>query len=116
MDRGQYPAGCRFQALTGERRAGPSQLRPLPLDCQRGGVTARRTLGVFRWASSADHEQVEFRLAQMVTNSRSESGFPFRGLNWTLLWWDFEQRDEADESPESSGQPLVCVVFPFRMY
>lgn len=105
MDRRPYPTGC---VLGFRSQPAPPTTTQLP---KGRGDCAAYPRGVFRWASSADHEQVEFRLAQLVTNSRSEFGFPFRGLNWTLLWWGFEQRDEAEESPKSSGQPLVCAVF-----
>lgn len=116
MDRRPYPARC---VLGFRSQPAPPTTTPLPKG--RGDRAAYPGVGVgvgvgFRWASSADHEQVEFRLAQLVTNSRSEFGFPFRGLNWTLLWWGFEQTDKAEESPQSSGQPLVCVVFRFRMH
>lgn len=74
-------------------------------------MTAQRTQKVFRWPSSVDHEQIEFRLAQVITNSRCEFGLPFRDLNWNLLRWGFKQRDGADEFPESSGQPLARAVF-----
>lgn len=82
---GPRTASCRvctmFQAPPGERWAGPSQLRPLPLYRQRAGGMAQRTQKVFRWASSVGHEQIGFRLAQLIPNSRFEFGLPFRGLN-----------------------------------
>lgn len=63
-----------ISALTGEQRTGPSQLRLLPLYCRRGGVTVQRTREVFRWEWSFKHRQIEFRLAQLITNSRFEFG------------------------------------------
>lgn len=69
-----FPPGLYiFSAITGERRTGLCQPRPLSLYCQRGGVMAQRTRKVFRWEGSFKHKQIEFRVAQLI-NSRFAFG------------------------------------------
>lgn len=53
-----------ISALTGERRAGPSQLRPLPLGRQRGRARAAGPEGI----------RPELTLAQLIPHSWFEFG------------------------------------------
>lgn len=109
------PRGLYAISGTNRRAAGGAQLAP-PTAAPRpkGRAAALRTRRVSRWASSVHREQIEFRMAQLGTDSRLEFGLPCRGLHWNLLRWDFEQRDEA-RFPKSFGQPLVCAPFGFSM-
>lgn len=101
------PPGLYYVSGTNRWAAGGSQPAPptAALLPKGGRVTAQRTQKVFRWPSSVDHEQIEFRLAQVITNSRFEFGLPFRDLNWNLLRWGFKQRTGPTSSQRALASP-----------